>query len=249
MISKWRPDDFFALLSAERAEQLTDFLDGGREDINRAQRIILVAEAYDYEVLIGAEWLHGDPYGIDILCARISLASDQKSGAEYLSFTPVFPAPELAHQAVPRRGIATQPTQWSDWESALASVTNQDVVGYFKTQLDHNREHYLRDRKLFYRLEGKRRFLIAAVTKHARCLQFDRFEGDIEFWKHRISDPDSVREVSAGRVRFLLSTTGDFKVFDAAIVDLKNVKWREPISKIEDSQDDDFASMEAPTAG
>jgi hypothetical protein len=89
VIAKWRPDDFFALLNTERMEKLSDFVE--REWINRRQRILLVAEAYDYEVLRGAEWLH-DKYDVDIVCCRISLATDAKSGAEYPSCTQVFPA-------------------------------------------------------------------------------------------------------------------------------------------------------------
>jgi len=52
-------------------------------EINREQRIVLIAEAYDYEVLVGAEWLH-NKYDLDILCCRISLSTDSASGVEYL---------------------------------------------------------------------------------------------------------------------------------------------------------------------
>ena len=32
-------------------------MDVDRDEINRKQRIILIAEAYDYALLIGTEWL------------------------------------------------------------------------------------------------------------------------------------------------------------------------------------------------
>ncbi|MCH7726595.1 MAG: hypothetical protein IH991_08975 [Planctomycetes bacterium] len=47
MISHWEPDDFLQLLNDGQQDALLDFLEVDREDINRQQRIILVAEAYD----------------------------------------------------------------------------------------------------------------------------------------------------------------------------------------------------------
>lgn len=70
MISQWEPDDFFQLLDEDQQEVLSDFLEVDREDINRQQRIILIAEAYDYALLVGAEWL-SEQYGVDITCCRI----------------------------------------------------------------------------------------------------------------------------------------------------------------------------------
>ena len=46
-------------------DALIEFLEVDKEDINRQQRIILIAEAYDYALLIGAEWL-SEQYGVDI---------------------------------------------------------------------------------------------------------------------------------------------------------------------------------------
>jgi hypothetical protein len=42
--------------------------------INRSQRIILLAEAFDFEVLVTAEWLT-DRYDMDIRCYRLALES------------------------------------------------------------------------------------------------------------------------------------------------------------------------------
>jgi hypothetical protein len=120
MVARWKTDDFLGLLDTDRQEKLADFLNVDTTEINREQRILLIAEAYDYEVLIGAEWLH-NKYELDILCCRISLSSDSSSGAEYLACTPVFPAPELAVQAVPRRRGVAQNIPWRDWDHALLS--------------------------------------------------------------------------------------------------------------------------------
>ena len=58
MVARWEPDDFLGRLDADMQEKLMDdFLEVEKEEINLHQRIILIAEAFDYSVLVGAEWL------------------------------------------------------------------------------------------------------------------------------------------------------------------------------------------------
>ena len=230
MVAQWKTGDFLGLLDADRQEKLVDFLNVDTAEINREQRIVLIAEAYDYEVLVGAEWLH-NKYELDILCCRISLSSDHASGAEYLACTPVFPAPELAVQAVQRRG--EPPTiPWRDWEQALADLGNSAIADYYKSQLQRGRESYLRRRALIYRIEGKRRWFLSARDDRAYCWQEGRFKGDIDFWSKRLSDANSLKAVKRGSaLRFFLSTADDFNAFDKAVSqELLGVEWtQEPL--------------------
>lgn len=101
MVSQWEPDDFIQLLDEAKQEALTDFLEVDRDQINRQQRIILIAEAYDYALLVSAEWL-SEHYGVDIICCRIAMATDSATKTEYFVCSNVYPAPELAKEAVPR---------------------------------------------------------------------------------------------------------------------------------------------------
>jgi hypothetical protein len=238
MIAKWRPDDFFAPLNAERSEKLSGFVEEP-EGINRKQRILLVAEAYDYEVLKGAEWLHAQ-YHVDIACCRIALATDAKSGAEYLSCTQVYPPSELAHEAVPRRRAAGQTAQFTSWQVAFASANNPAVKEYFASQLkaEPPRENNLgSNARLHYRVpptrDGIRRWRLNLRMERAVCVQNGRFEGDVNFWRERISDADSVVTVKSG-LRFFLSTAADFAAFDEALAEVsrRNVGWM-------DSREDD----------
>jgi len=226
MIAKWKPEDFLSLLSQERSDKLVDFLDVDTIEINREQRILLIAEAYDYEVLVGAEWLH-NKFDVDILCCRISLATDAASGTEYLSCTYVFPAPELAHQAVPRRAPISLPARWEDWDDALSRVPNTAEADYFKSELAKGRDSYLLKRILRYRIAGRRRFEISAKNSHAFGWQAGRFKDDEKFWAGRISDLDSVKPVADGRsLRFFLTTAKDFSEFQKAVTqDLLNTDW------------------------
>jgi hypothetical protein len=243
MVAQWKPGDFLGLLDAERQEKLADFLNVDTAEINREQRILLIAEAYDYEVLVGAEWLH-TKYELDILCCRISLSTDPTSGAEYLACTPVFPAPELAVQAVPRRRGVTQNIPWRDWDQALSSLSNPAIAEYYKSQLKSGRESTLRDRCLMYRIDGKRRWFLSARDTRAYCWQVGRFQGDLEFWSKRLSNPSSTKPVQNGTaLRFFVSTAADFAAFDkAATQELLKVEWTQ------DSAASAMTEEEPPTA-
>src|SRR5262249_23633363 len=159
-------------LGAEKWERLLDFLEVDKEEINRHQRIILIAEAFDFSVLVGAEWL-SEQFGVDIICCRLSLAKDTAANTEFLVCSNVFPAPELAQQAIRRgRGRAgvSQP-KWSDWNAALANVTNAALVAFYKEELAAGRENYLRKRYLRYRIASKRRWFMAARRRNAYVWQ------------------------------------------------------------------------------
>jgi hypothetical protein len=103
MISDWEPKH----LATERAgfankpvidasEEIEEFLSEEGTSLNASQRIILIAEDYDYEVLVAAKWL-SEKHSIDILCWKIELAAD--GSAEYLSVACIYPPAELADAA------------------------------------------------------------------------------------------------------------------------------------------------------
>ena len=240
MIAKWKPEDFLSRLNAERQEKLaTNFLTVRTEEINREQRLILIAEAYDYEVLVGAEWLH-DNFEISVLCCRIALSSDPISKSEYLSCTPVFPAPELALQAVPKRRGSTQGVAWADWNTALANVSNRAMAEYYKSQVEAGREGNLPDRCLMYRVEGKRRWYLSVRDKWAYGWQDGRFEGDINFWSKRLSNKQSVKEVQERTsLSFCPSTAEDFAAFHSAVTqELLPVVWLQAPAVEQDGEED-----------
>ena len=229
MLSQWDPDDFLQLLGDDQQETLLDFLEVDPENINRQQRIILVAEAYDYALLIGAEWL-SEQYGLDITCCRIAVAKDSATNTEYLVCSNVFPAPELVKEAVSRgrKRTGTSKIKWPDWEIALSDVANAAVASYFKQEIAANRESSLPRRVLWYRVAGKRRWAVTAHKKDAYVWQLGRFDGDVEFWKQGVSESDRVDPVDNDEcLRFYLNTGEDFQLFhDAATRNLEESEWR-----------------------
>jgi hypothetical protein len=102
------------LLSTDRKEKLADFLEVDLEDVNRAQRIVLIAEEFDYALLVGTEWLSKN-YSVDVMCCRISVAKEVGSGTEYLVCSNVYNAGGLSPPDKP------EPTFGSMVDSTMTS--------------------------------------------------------------------------------------------------------------------------------
>ena len=238
MVSRWGVEDFRQLTSDEDWEALTDFLDVDVDEINRNQRLLLVAEGYDYALLTGAEWL-SERYGVDIRCSAVALATDPASSAEYLACSSVFPPPALAEQAAVRGrpGRSTRPLKWADWESALAGIENDELREFAQKEFDAGRESHLRRRGFHYRASGKRRWSMYCRTKFAYVWQRGRFENDEEFWKDHLDESSSVKVVKSGAaLSFNLKSPSDLQAFRQAVTsDLQSAKW---ISRQEATEDD-----------
>jgi|GEM_PF-2658561 len=94
-IASWSADDFWKRLSAGRAKELKTFLGANVGKLNHRQRVIVIGETADDELLSVASWLR--KRGVDILAVRTAFAVDPITGAEYLRCTraepPVAEAP------------------------------------------------------------------------------------------------------------------------------------------------------------
>jgi hypothetical protein len=187
MIAKWQPDQFRELLPENRYQELQQSLDDGAR-INGAQRIVLVADAFEYEVLTTAEWLLGK-YDLDILCIRLQVARDPGSGAEYLTCEQVYPPLEIEDQArIRRRGESLPSRSPAD---LLKTTTNADVSAFFEEQ----RKKVPFDAKnnaLRYVVGSRVAWSVVIRKLFASVWQYRRFSGDLEFWRQRLSKPENV---------------------------------------------------------
>lgn len=228
MIKHWDPEELLSLLDEQQQEDLDSFLDCDTDQINSAQRVILVAESFDFALLIATQWLC-EEYDVDIICCRIALATDTDGQSEYLACSTAYPPKELVDVSHARgkgkRG--SRPAKWSDWDTALANIANPDAVDFYKQRLADNHESYLRKRILRYRCNGKRRWFMAARQKLAYLWQEGRFDQDIDYWRGKISQADSVQPVKDGKcLRMFLDTAADFAAFhNAATEELQSVSW------------------------
>lgn len=82
MVATWKPENFLRYLTEEQTKELGSYLKVETSEINRQQRVIFVAETYDFEALTAANWLKGR--GIDVLCIRVSKADSFRTDGEYL---------------------------------------------------------------------------------------------------------------------------------------------------------------------
>jgi hypothetical protein len=239
MISTWTPEDFLGHLDQARQEALADFLNEDVDNLGRSQRLLLVAEEYDYALLASAEWLI-EKYGMDVLCCRVAMSQDPDTEAEYLLCSNVLPAPELAEQAIRRgrRVAATQSSSPPNWDAVLAKITVPVVREFFAGELAAGRNEYLPSRILIYSSGGHQRWHVSARTKKGYVYQIGRFPGDIELWKKKMSEPDEVVEVRDGlRIRFFLYTSSDFQNFRTFVTgEGQAVEW---LSSQEIAADDD----------
>src|SRR5262249_24856909 len=107
MVAKWEASQlinershFIRKPTEDIEDEIEQFLLEDASNLNQSQRIILLAEDFDYEVLVTAEWL-SERYGVDIRCYRLILSADDH--AEFLPCTCIYPPPELTQHAIRRR--------------------------------------------------------------------------------------------------------------------------------------------------
>jgi hypothetical protein len=229
MISKWEPRDFIQELvhynsrhlqapqSFEAAkEELEDQLEGADSAaVNRSQRVVLLAEDFDYEVLVTAEWLT-EKHGVDIRCYRLLVA---RQGEQiFLSCNRAYPPPELTDIATRRRRAPEEAApQWDNWAAALGSVHNLAVVDFFRHEIDSGSEAALFNRKLKYSVAGRRRYYVYAKSDGATVFQFGRFAGDVEYWKKQLPTSQVAEVTNGRRLRFYLHTADEFARFKRAL--------------------------------
>jgi hypothetical protein len=106
----------------------------------------------------------------------------------------------------------------------------------------------VRRRSLRYRLEGKRRWTVRARSRYAYVAQRGRFEGDVDYWRAGLSQPDQVEPIADGRnLRFHLYTEQDCKFFhQAATQELVKRNWTVATAEEEFDEEGDGRADETP---
>ncbi|MGA2183821.1 MAG: hypothetical protein ABSH47_12390 [Bryobacteraceae bacterium] len=214
--------------TVNHADALSDFLEVDAE-LNSAQRIILIAESYDYEVLVTAKWLNSK-YGVDIMCARVALAVDPASGTEYLTGSRVFPPRELEENVI-IRGPHPPPGETRTWDDVLQQAKNPAVTEFFVAQRNAGRAR--RPGVLAFNIGDRRRVILWLKHEFATVEQVGRFPDDVNFWRQRLSEPDTVHDIRDGELlRFRIRTPDDVAALNNAInTDLPAVSWQ-PMSDV-----------------
>lgn len=236
MVSDLTWDEVRKRSDPARLAELQEFLErhgldeegvDGQTQLNQFQRIVLVAESYDYEVLRTAEWLTDK--GIDIRCYEVALARDMVNNFDYLSAVQLFPAKPLAERARRRGSLrnfaAIEPRTI---EKRLSECTNDVVKRYFEellAQVPHPRMNR-RGSALVFPPQGVMRYHLSPRDGYARLIQRGRFDGDEDRWKGMSSPPRKVR--NGRRLVFQLRTSTDIEQFQQFVdKELANANWVE----------------------
>lgn len=241
MIAKWDADRFAEEYARHHGgaveafqENLDEFLlehgdsDGNEIEINAAQRVVLVAEGFHYEVLASAQWL-SDTYSFDIACYKLMILTNE--AGRFIALTKVFPVTPIEEEAVQRRRKTrtSRRKAFADWETALEQIENPAVVDFFRSELRRGVDSYLGNkRRLTYRVGRAGRINVHAHNKHAYVWQHGRFDGDVEFWRDQIGTSADVElKADDDRLRFYLRTVKDFERFlDAVENTLPTIEFR-----------------------
>ena len=127
-------------------------------------------------------------------------------------------------------------------------MNNPAIVSYFIREIEAKRDNYLTRRSLRYRLENKRRWTVRAGSRYAYVAQRGRFEGDVDFWRAGLSQPDQVEPIADGRsLRFHLYTEQDCKFFhQVATQELVKKKWAATTTEEELDDERDGQADEMP---
>lgn len=232
MVARWKPNQFLEALTTERRKALTDFLEDSGialEDINQDQRIVLLAEAFDWEVLITAEWL-SQKFDVDISCVQLSIAVD--GGSRYLSCTQLYPQPDLEDYA-PSRGGQRAAANPQGWDALLDTFKNPDLVAFVKEWRNRGDKALLQCERLEFP-SHRSKWRVNLSKSSARVMQGGRFKladgvTDEEYWKKGLSDPQSVQVHRGGiRLHFTLVSKSDFDFFRKSIVGpLKDIQLKQ----------------------
>lgn len=244
MMSKWDRDRLVGERSrltskpaGEVEEEIEQFLLDDISDLNQSQRVLLLAEDFDYEVLVTAEWLT-EQYDFDIRCYRLTLSADEHN--EFLTCTCIFPPPEITQHATRRtRRTGNKEPRYTDWEQVLGDVTNKAVADFFRSELAAGRENYLPKRILRFRLDGKCRLNASMRHDRAYVWQSGRFKDDLRFWTQKIGPHIDIKPVRDDQMalRFFLKSEHDFTQFADA--------FKHDLPKVEFLKEDDVADIEA----
>lgn len=229
------------LVDASRQTELEAFLSDNDLDpdvmvLNHAQRIVLIAESYDYEVLRTAEWLTG--HGLNITCYEVALARDQANDTDYLSAVQLFPPKSLAVQARLRGAQHSQDeNQPRTLEMKLEACANPIVKAFFQGLLSGTQRRNKRRDAIVFPLSGKMRFRFTARRDYANVYQLGRFDGDEQKWS-ALSSPKL--KVDPERLRFRVYTGPDIALFEQTLKqDLPKIVWTPGLSTEEEADEDE----------
>jgi len=162
-------------------------------------------------------------YDLDILCIRLQVARDPGSGAEYLTCEQVYPPLEVEDQVrIRKRGESLPPLSLAE---TLAPTKNADVSAFLEEQ--QRTKVPFKNKALGYWVGSRKEWSVSIQKRDAAVWQYRRFSGDLEFWRQRLSKPETVEEKDDGHaLSFHLESKSDFDKFLDALTKASTFEWQ-----------------------
>ncbi len=96
-VAAWDSDEFLRRIGPAKSQELRVYLAQNYRNLNKFQRVILVAEEFSQDLVGTASWLSGS-YGVDLACVEVTLAYDPVSGAEFLNCNLIMARPSIVDE-------------------------------------------------------------------------------------------------------------------------------------------------------
>ena len=103
----WDRDELLRRIGPTQSQNLRAYLAENYRELNKQQRVLLIAESFSQQLLGTASWLSGS-YGVDIACVEVTLAYDSVSGDEFLNCRLVMGRPTAERAAA---AVEAQPAE------------------------------------------------------------------------------------------------------------------------------------------
>jgi hypothetical protein len=144
----------------------------------------------------------------------------------FLFLLPALPGALLYHFILLVVRYGSRKTRlWADWEEALSDIKNPGILAFFQQEVLSGQDCNLAKCYLRYEAGPNQQWFLVAHPQNVFALQQSRFQGDLEFWRGGLSQPDEIKTVKDGScLRFHLSTKQDFEFFRHAL-ELTGVQW------------------------
>lgn len=107
-IAGWERDELLRRIGPAASQELRAYLGENYRNLNKQQRVMLIAENFPQELLGTAAWLSGS-YGVDIACVEVTLAYDSVSGSEFLNCRLAMGRPPAEPAAAPDEAEPIEP--------------------------------------------------------------------------------------------------------------------------------------------
>jgi hypothetical protein len=218
--------------NAPPGERLKDVVKVGVEAYNRSQRVILIAESYDWEVLLTSQWL-SEVHHLEIACYQVAVAKGDTGDSAYVSCTQVYPPEELSEHANMRgHGRPSAGTIRGDLE-AILSQSATHLSSFFRERLKMTPRMNVHKDAFAYPQIGTIHWYLEPRRADARVVQVGRFmyggKEDEVFWSSNLSNAQ-VRYRRHGRnLHFSLVTEGDLQFFQKTMDGIASAfTWKTP---------------------